>query len=51
MLENIKEESENNIEENKENNKTSNPIIINNLFAQILSIQNNLSVYINLINQ
>ena len=51
MLENIKEEIENKIEENKDNNKTSNPIIINNLFAQILSIQNNLSVYINLINQ
>ena len=47
MLENIKEESENKIEENKENNKTSNPIVINNLFSQILSTQNNLSVYIN----
>jgi hypothetical protein len=47
MLENIVEEIENKIDENKDNDKPSNPIVINNLFSQILSTQNNLSVYIN----
>ena len=47
MLENIVEEIENTIDENKDNDKPSNPIVINNLFSQILSTQNNLSVYIN----
>ena len=36
----LKDEKEN----NEEINKSSNPIIVNNLFAQIISIQNNLSV-------
>ena len=42
MLESIKLKDEK--ENNEEINKSSNPIIVNNLFTQIISIQNNLSV-------
>jgi hypothetical protein len=41
----LKEDFDKHVKENNEEiNKSSNPIIVNNLFAQIISIQNNLSV-------